>query len=127
MNGLVVSRLRVPRSPALSVAAVLLSIKVAPGLFVTAAAGETLSAPAERYASCLEEAVTGSARAHVRDPEVLGSAVPKKALSILVNNDLAKTCGPLLDEALRSENGDGARALERGDLATKAAIDATLA
>jgi hypothetical protein len=105
----------------------LLSIKVAPGLFVTAAAGEALSASAERYATCVEQEATGSARAHVRDPEVLGSAVPKKALSILVNNDLGKTCGPLLDEALRSENGDGGRAVERGDLATKAAIDATLA
>jgi hypothetical protein len=89
MNRLVVSPFRGSRSPVVSVAAILLSIKIAPGLFVTAAEGEALSASAERYATCVEQEATSSARAHVRDPEVLGSAVPEKALSILVNNDLA--------------------------------------
>ena len=124
---MVVSPFRESRSPATRVAAILLAIKIAPGFFVTAAAGEALSASAERYASCIEQEATTSARAHVRDPEVLGSAVPDKALSILVNIDVGKTCGPLLDEALRSENGDGARAGVRGYRAADAAIRAALA
>jgi len=114
------------RSPVVSVAAILLSIKIAPGLFVTAAAGEALSASAERYATCVEQEATGSARARVRDPEVLGSAVPEKALSVLVDSDVVKICGPLVSKALSSEGVDGVIAMERGYDATKAAISSAL-
>src|SRR5271167_204640 len=92
-----------PRSLVSSVAATLISASIAPGVFVTAAASEALAPAAEQYAICVEQEATSSARAHVRDPEVLGSSLPEKTLSLLVNNYVAKTCTPLLENALHSE------------------------
>lgn len=90
------------------------------------AAEDLLSPAAERYVVCVKTEATASAKRHVRDSEVISSSVPEKALLEIVNPEIGKACGDLVDEAMKSPNYDGARAMEQGYHATKSAIEAAL-
>ena len=127
MSRLGISPLFLSKLPRFCTTAFIFSVMVAPRFLAAPAVADPMLVSVERYEICVAQEAIASARTHVRDPDVVRSSVPEKALAEFVNLDVEKACGPLLSELLRSENGDGALAGVRGYHATKVAIGKALA